>query len=616
MRTGGPSGRDVLISSIISQWRRIAVGSVMVAGHQVGEALVPVLIGIIIDRAVSTGSTGDLLRWLTVLAVTFAGLSFCYRFGARFGERAAERSAHNLRIQLTRRVLDPRAGAETGHLSGALVSIATGDAQRVGIVNAALPASIAAVTGLLVGAVALLTVSVPLGLLVLFGAPFLLWGTHLLGRPLERRSDTEQERAAHASGVAADLVAGLRVLKGIGAEPAAIARYRRTSQDSLTATLRAASAKAWHDGGVLALTGIFIALVALVAGRLAAEGDISVGDLIAAVGLAQFLLGPLSIFAWVNAEFAQGRASAGRIASVLATSPAVGAGTRSLPEPVRGQVRFHDVTYGPLRGLTFTAAPGELLGIVVADPAAATAVLRCLGREADPDSGSVELDGVPLSGVYPAAVRAAVLVAAHDAELFEGTLIENVVVPTPHGGPAEDEPAGRQPVAVGGGLTGHGPGNGSAAIGIGAGSPVGADAGDVVEARTGGVVGRALVAAGADEVASSLPNGIDEILAERGRSLSGGQRQRIALARALAVGSPVLAVHDPTTAVDAVTEARIAAGIRDIRRGRTTILITTSPALLAVTDRVVVIDGGTVTADGTHGELVHGHADYRATVLT
>ncbi len=364
MRTGGPSGRDVLTSSVIGQRRQIAVGAVMVAGHQVGEALVPVLIGIIIDRAVSTGATGDLLRWLAVLAVTFAGLSFCYRFGARFGERAAERSAHNLRIQLTRRVLDPRAGAETGRLSGALVSIATGDAQRVGIVNAALPASIAAVTGLLVGAVALLTVSVPLGLLVLFGAPFLLWGTHLLGRPLERRSDTEQERAAHASGVAADLVAGLRVLKGIGAEPAAIARYRRTSQDSLTATLRAASAKAWHDGGVLALTGIFIAVVALVAGRLAAEGDISVGDLIAAVGLAQFLLGPLSIFAWVNAEFAQGRASAGRVASVLAASPAVGAGTRSLPEPVRGQVRFQDVTYGPLRGLTFTAAPSELLGVV------------------------------------------------------------------------------------------------------------------------------------------------------------------------------------------------------------------------------------------------------------
>ncbi|WP_449066497.1 ATP-binding cassette domain-containing protein, partial [Planomonospora algeriensis] len=124
-----------------------------------------------------------------------------------------------------------------------------------------------------------------------------------------------------------------------------------------------------------------------------------------------------------------------------------------------------------------------------------------------------------------------------------------------------------------------------------------------------------LTAAAADEVAAALPYGAATLLTERGASLSGGQRQRVALARALATAAPVLVLHDPTTAVDTATEARIAAGIRAARDGKTTIMVVTSPALLAVTDRVVFLDGGTAVAEGTHAELVHGDEAYRATVL-
>lgn len=135
--------------------------------------------------------------------------------------------------------------------------------------------------------------------------------------------------------------------------------------------------------------------------------------------------------------------------------------------------------------------------------------------------------------------------------------------------------------------------------------------------RAGGpAVERAMAAANADEVAATLPDGAETILTERGRSLSGGQRQRVALARALAADPPVLLVHDPTTAVDAVTEAKIAGKIAEVRRGRTTIVVTTSPALLAVTDRVVVLDGGTVSAHGRHPDLVRDNASYRAAVLS
>lgn len=553
MLTGGPTGGDVLRRAIGGQRRFVTGAALLGMTHQACEALVPVVIGVVIDRAVATGSSEALLRWLIVLAVLFLVLSTCYRTGARVGERAGEQAAHQLRLELATRVLDPRGGADTGRLPGALAGIATGDAKRVGGVATVLPFGVAALAGLTVSAVLLLRISVPLGLLVLLGIPPLLWLGHRISRPLERRSGVEQERAAHAGGIAADLVAGLRVLKGIGAESAAVARYRTTSQDSLAAALRAARSRSWHDGAILALTGVFIVLIALVGAVLAMNGSISVGELVAAVGLAQFLLGPFQLLTYVNGELAQGRASADRIASVLAAPPAVATGTDAVSEPA-GALRLRGVHHGALRGLDLEIAAGSLVGVVARDAAAAADLLRCLGREVDPEQGTIELDGTDLTALDPGALRGAVLVAHHDADLFQGTVRENLLTDHPD---------------------------------------------------------LALTTSAAD----ALPQGLDTVLAEGGSSLSGGQRQRVALARALAAEPPVLVLHDPTTAVDTVTESVIATRLRAARRGRTTVLVTTSPALLAQADRVVVLDQGVITADGPHHELAAADRTYRAAVL-
>ncbi|MEV8585586.1 ABC transporter ATP-binding protein [Streptomyces sp. NPDC051180] len=566
MPTGAPTGGLVLRRAIREQRGRVIAASLLGMTHQGCEALVPVVIGVVIDSAVATGSSGALLRWLLVLAGLFLVLSTCYRTSARITEGTGELAAHRLRMQLAARVLDPRGGADADRLPGALTSIATNDARRVGSVATVLAYGVSAVAALVISAVALLRISVPLGLLVLLGIPPLLWLGHRISRPLERRSETEQERAAHASGVAADLVAGLRVLKGMGAESAAVARYRTTSRDSLAAALRAARSRAGHEGAILALTGVFIAVIGMVGAYLAMDGSISVGDLVAAVGLAQFLLGPFQLLTYVNAELAQGRASARRIAEVLASPATVEGGDAEPAVPAAGRLTLRGVSLGTLRGVDLDLPAGSLTGVVAADPAVAADLLLCLARERDPAEGTVALDGVALAALDPDALRRTVLVAHHDADLFETTLLENVRA----GAGADADPT---------------------------------------------VVDRALTASAADDVAQLLPDGADTLLAERGRSLSGGQRQRVALARALAADRPVLVLHDPTTAVDTVTESRIAGRLRELRRDRTTVLVTTSPALLAVTDRVVVLDDGAVRADGHHDELLAADAAYRATVL-
>lgn len=560
------TGASVLRGSVLAFRGRLTAASVLFGLHQTGEALVPVLVGVVIDQAVGTGDVGALVLWLLVLGADFAMLSSSYRFGARQAWHADVHADVRLRMQLAERLLHPRGGAEAGRLPGSLASIAVADAKRVGVVNFVLPLGVAAIAAVVVAAISLLAISLPLGLLILLGTPPLLWLVQLVGTPLERRSGPEQERAARASGVAADLVTGIRVLKGIGAEAAAVRQYAATSAAALRATLRATRAEAGVLGTVQLANGLFLALIALVGGRLAADGQLSIGGLVAAVGLAQFLVNPLQVFGFVSARIAQGRASAGRIAEVLTSGHAVGAGGpstdgRAGAALLGGTLVVRGLTHGGLTGLHFEVGAGELVGVVARDPAHAAALLRCLAREVEPESGRVELDDVPLEAYPPEVARAAVLVAAHDAHLFSGTLRDNVLAGA---APSRDlEPA--------------------------------------------------MAAAQADQAADTLPGGRETEIAARGSSLSGGQRQRVALARALAADAPVLVLHDPTTAVDAVTEARIAAGVRELRAGRATVLVSTSPALLAVTDRVVLIDGGRVTAQGTHDELMRDPA-YRALV--
>jgi putative ABC transport system ATP-binding protein len=549
------TGRALLGEILGSRRRGIAAAAAVLATHQACELLVPVVVGATLDAAIAESDTTALVRWLAILTVLFTVLSFAYRFGSRIAEATTERAAHDVRLRTVARVIDPRGGGEGGRLPGELLSIATADVDAAADIVRVLTYGIGFATALVAGAVVLLLTSLTLGLVVLVGLPLVVWLGSRLGAVLTHRAADQQAGAATAAGVATDLVGGLRVLQGIGGSGPGAARYRVASRASLTATLSAARTEAAFEAGAVLISGVALAGGALVGGRLAARGELSIGELVAAAGVTQFLVGPLSTLGWAASTVARARASSVRLAAALTAPPAITVPAVVIDEPAGpGALTLRGLTAGPLAGLDLEVDAGTICGLAFEDPATAVALLSCLGREAEPEAGAMLIDGVSLTTFDPAVARATVVVSPHDAALLADTVTANVAAT-----------AGADPDAV-------------------------------------------------DDVVAALPHGLETRLTDAGRSLSGGQRQRIALARALAAPAPVLVLHDPTTALDSATEARVAAALRGARTGRTTLLVTTSPALLSVCDTVVLIRRDRAAAVATHAALLDD-AGYREVVL-
>lgn len=523
------------------------------------------IIGIIVDRAVSTGSVPAIIGWTAALAALFVVLTLVYRFGARMLMAAIATEAHLLRVELSRRILDPL-GIRTDYKAGELLSISSTDAEETAYLLDYLPRMVGAAVATVTCGAILLSIDLPLGLMVLIGVPIVVTGLQLTAPIIAHRVEEQQAQIGRATALATDLVSGHRPLQGIGAQRNAARRYRLASRRSLTATLRAARIESAHAGAAAAAGALAAMAVAVAAGYFALSGSLTLGALITVIGLAQFLAEPFTLLATMPSSVAESRASANRVATVLS------APTRHHSEPTpapteTGSAAALAVRVGsdsaPAR-FSFDVAPGEFVAVLAAEARVASALMELLsGHERSSDRGHILVYGRRLGEIPYGQRRGTLLVEHHQGDLFRGTLGSNLALA---------------------GVDGH-----SAAV------------------------REALEASCALDVIELYADGLDHPVLERGASLSGGQRQRWTLARALAANPEVLVLHDPTTAVDTVTEQAIADGIRRLRsaRGRATIVLTSSPALLAAADRVLLIGDGQILGEGTHGTLVGAHVHYR-----
>ncbi|BBY77448.1 ABC transporter permease [Mycolicibacterium parafortuitum] len=559
------TGTGVLHRALTRNRRRLGAGSTLIAAHQLCEVSVPVLIGVIVDRAVATGSVRAILIWIAALAALFIVLTVVYRFGARMLMAAIAAEGHLLRVELSRKILDPL-GIDTNYKAGELLSISSTDADETAYLLDYVPRLVGAVVATIACGALLLTIDLPLGLMVLVGVPIVMAALQLTAPLIAARVEHQQAEIGRATALATDLISGHRPLQGIGAQHNAAARYRVASRRSLSATLRAARLESAHAGAAAAAGALAAMAVAVAAAYFAMHGDLTLGELITVIGLAQFLAEPFEVLATLPSSVAEARASANRVATVLA------APTRHSAEPpvpaggsARGSLTVRDATHAGLDSLSLDVRPGEFVAVLATDPRDATALMDLLsGTRRTEDTGSVVVNGRRIGQLDYGTRRTTMLVEHHHGDLFSGSLIANLAI------------SGADDAAV----------------------------------------RRALEASCALDVVALYEDGLDHPVLERGASLSGGQRQRWTLARALAADPDVLVLHDPTTAVDAVTEQSIADGIRGLRSaaGRTTVVLTSSPALLAAADRVVLISAGRVAGEGTHRDLVDRHSGYRELV--
>lgn len=462
-------------------------------------------------------------------------------------------AATRLQQLVARKAVD--LGADLPRLvsTGEVSAINSNDVERVARVYDLIPRLSGAIISFIFVSILLISSSPTLGLLVVIGVPLLGLAIGPIIKPLQARESAQREKLSQSSGLAADTVAGLRILRGIGGEETFLARFRGASQEVRAAAVRTAKMRAFLDGLQILLPGTLVVGVIWIGGNLVSQGELRVGELLAFYGYSAFLMIPLQILTESAQRLTSGTVAARRVMRLLSVENLQKWGGNDFP------ITFSSIC-DEKSGLEINA--GCFIGVVCDNSLDADEIVDRLGGYID--AAHVEVDGLALSEISRASLRSSIYAQEKEPAILSGTIESLFKV----------QNSGRLSIA------------------------------------------EAIDAASALDILDSLDgDGYSAEVVERGRTLSGGQRQRLSLARTLFVDAPIVILDDPTSAVDAHTEARIAQRLKSTRGTKTTVVVSNSPLILDHTDLVALVVAGKVVATGNHFDLLKSHPAYRRLVV-
>ena len=555
--------------SVVRRLRWTILGAIAAGLAWQGAAIVsPLLVRHAIDAGIVHQHRSAL--WSACGAIAILGLAEAVAGGSRhyFAVRNRALADAGVRDGIFRRALELDARYHDRVGAGELISRASNDAELVARVFDAIGHTVGYILTIFGVSIVLFVVDWRLALAVLLPLPLLSVGFGRYSRRYAATTKTNQEELGELTALAEETISGIRVVKGIGAGEALSARFRDRSDRVVATSLAVADVDAVFLPALEALPLVGVLVVLWYGAHRVLAGDITIGTFALFNVYLVLIVFPLRTIGQRVSTLQRGAAAGRRVVEVLEASPAVLEARSPQPFPEGSEVRFEDVRFGYaderpiLDGLSLTIPEGESLALVGATGSGKSTAAALLARFYDPDRGRVTIGGVDVRELRLEELRRGVGLVFEETFLFGDTVSGNVGFAIPD---AEEED-----------------------------------------------IRRAARLAGAAEFVERLPEGYETVLGERGLSLSGGQRQRIAIARAILADPQVLILDDATSAVDATKEHEIRAALSEVMAGRTTLVIAHRPATIALADRVAVVEGGRITEEGTHAELVAGSPRYRA----
>jgi len=547
----------------------LVVSSLLAIGSQVAGILVPVLTGVVIDELSHDPDT-RILAFEIAAVVGLGLLRGALMLGRRLiSGRQALAVEYDLRDELYGHFLRLSFGFYDRSQTGQLMSRATIDLQSVrfflgyGLIFFAQHV----VTIVVVSAV-LFVYSWQLALVALAITPVVVVVAYRYSQVSHPVLREVQQQLAEVAIVAEESIAGVHVVKSFSQEERRSARFSEAADAVFDRTLAANRQRAFYVPLLTFLPLVAQAAVLLVAGRMVVSGSLSIGDFFAFNLLLAMLVMPLRMLGMWVGQAQRATAAGERIFEILDEPEEIADAedARPLP-PGPGALVFENVDFGyelgrpVLEGVDLELAPGRTVALIGRTGSGKTTLAALVPRFYDTTAGHVLVDGIDVRQLERRSLRREIGVISQDPFLFSASIRDNIAFGMP------DAP--------------H----------------------DAVEA--------AARAAQAHDFILELPQGYDTVVGERGITLSGGQRQRIAIARALLIDPRILVLDDATASVDATTEARIRAGLREVMRDRTTIIIAHRLSTIALADEIVVLDHGRVAARGTQSELLEESALFR-----